>query len=196
MAISLQADSTLPQGYILVDGQRVASVSTTGGLSATLAANTVTTSSLVSGSVTTEKIAPGAVITAAIASGAVTAAKMAGGQTGDAPVYGCRAWVNFDGSRDSTGALSTSNTNRFLRASGNVTSVLRNAAGSYTITFATAMPDVNYAAVITSGGTAGSVSAVTIDEQFARTTGTITVANMTTSFGGFDCAQMSVAIFR
>ena len=56
MAISLQADATLPQGYILVDGQRVASFSTTGGLSATLAANTVTTSSLVSGSVTTEKI--------------------------------------------------------------------------------------------------------------------------------------------
>ena len=61
MAISLQADSTLPQGYILVDGQRVASVSTTGGLSATLAANTVTTSSLVSGSVTTEKIALSAI---------------------------------------------------------------------------------------------------------------------------------------
>ena len=44
MAISLQADSTLPQGYILVDGQRVASVSTTGGLSAnTIATNTITT---------------------------------------------------------------------------------------------------------------------------------------------------------
>lgn len=97
MAISLQADSTLPQGYILVDGQRVASVSTTGGLSATLAPNTVTTSSLVSGSVTTEKIAPGAVVTADLADGAVTAAKMAGGQTGSAPVYGCRAWVNFNG---------------------------------------------------------------------------------------------------
>ena len=42
MAISLQSDPTLPQGYILVDGQRVASVSTTGGLSA----NSINTATL------------------------------------------------------------------------------------------------------------------------------------------------------
>ena len=78
MAISLQADSTLPQGYILVDGQRAATISTT-GLSATLAANTVTTSALVSGAVTTEKIAPGAVVTADLADGAVTTEKIAPG---------------------------------------------------------------------------------------------------------------------
>jgi len=34
MPISLQSDAVLPQGHILVDGQRVASFSTTGGLSA------------------------------------------------------------------------------------------------------------------------------------------------------------------
>jgi hypothetical protein len=60
MAISLQADSTLPQGYILVDGQRAATISTT-GLSATLADGLVTTSALASGAVTTEKIAGGSV---------------------------------------------------------------------------------------------------------------------------------------
>ena len=70
MSVSLQADSTLPQGYILVDGQRAATISTT-GLSATLAANTVTTSALVSGSVTTEKIAPGAITAEKVANGAV-----------------------------------------------------------------------------------------------------------------------------
>lgn len=36
MPISLQSDAILPQGHILVDGQKVASFSTTGGLSATL----------------------------------------------------------------------------------------------------------------------------------------------------------------
>jgi hypothetical protein len=40
MAISLQADSTLPQGYILVDGQKAATVSTT-GLSATSILGTI-----------------------------------------------------------------------------------------------------------------------------------------------------------
>lgn len=64
-----------------------------------------------------------------------------------APVYGCRAWVNFDGTRDTTGAVSTANTNRLIRASGNVASVLRNSTGNYTITFTTAMPDVNYSVV-------------------------------------------------
>jgi hypothetical protein len=64
--------------------------------------------------------------------------------TGSAPVYACRAWVNFDGTRDTTGATSTANTNRFIRASGNVTSVLRNAVGDYTVTFTTAMSDANY----------------------------------------------------
>jgi hypothetical protein len=64
--------------------------------------------------------------------------------SGDAPIYGCRAWVNFDGTKDTTGAASTSNTNRLIRASGNVTSVLRNGLGDYTITFTTAMPDADY----------------------------------------------------
>jgi len=57
MAISLQADGSLPRGYISIDNQRVASFSTTGGLSATLAPNTVTTQSLNDVSVTSSKLA-------------------------------------------------------------------------------------------------------------------------------------------
>jgi hypothetical protein len=64
--------------------------------------------------------------------------------TGDAPLFACRAWVNFDGTKDTTGAVSTANTNRLIHASGNVTSVLRNGLGDYTVTFTTAMPDGNY----------------------------------------------------
>jgi hypothetical protein len=54
-----------------------------------------------------------------------------------APVYGCRAWVNFNG----TGAIGT---NQTIRASGNVASVYKNGTGDYTITFETPMPDANY----------------------------------------------------
>lgn len=122
MSVSLQADSTLPQGYILVDGQRVASVSTTGGLSAALAANTVTTSSLVSGSVTTEKIAPGA----------VTAAKMAGGQSGDAPVYGCRAWVNFSGEFIDNSPVTAPSTSSFSVTAGNDFGFYNDSGAPYT----------------------------------------------------------------
>ena len=73
-----------------------------------------------------------------IANAAVTAAKLSGAQSGSAPVYGVRAWVNFDGT-GSTG------TNMTIRASGNVSSVYKNGTGDYTITFTTAMPDANYA---------------------------------------------------
>ena len=76
------------------------------------------------------------------------------GTTGSAPSYACRAWVNFDGTRDTTGATSTANTNRLIRSSGNVASVLRNGTGDYTITFTTAMSNANYSVSGTS--TAGN----------------------------------------
>lgn len=57
--------------------------------------------------------------------------------SGEAPLFGCRAWANFNGT---TGAV---------RASGNVTSVTKNATGDYTVNFDTAMPDANYAVSVT-----------------------------------------------
>ena len=66
-----------------------------------------------------------------------------------APAYGCRAWVNFDG----TGV---SNTNQTIRASGNVASVYKTSTGNYQVNFATAMPDANYTvSVMSSGGGSG-----------------------------------------
>ena len=50
-----------------------------------------------------------------------------------ATAFGCRAWVNFNG----TGTPS-------IRASGNVSSVTKNGTGDYRVNFATAMPDTNY----------------------------------------------------
>jgi len=54
-----------------------------------------------------------------------------------ATAYGCRAWVNFNG----TGTVA-------IRASGNVTSITDNGTGDYTVNFTTAMPDANYAVTI------------------------------------------------
>jgi hypothetical protein len=90
------------------------------------------------------------IVTADIADANITAAKLSGAQTGSAPIYGCRAWVNFDGTRNEadTGA-STNGANVKIRASGNVTSVLKNATGDYTVTFTTAMVDANYCPVAT-----------------------------------------------
>jgi hypothetical protein len=56
--------------------------------------------------------------------------------SGTAPLYMCRAWVNFNG----TGTVA-------IRASGNVSSITDNGVGDYTINFTTAMSDANYTVV-------------------------------------------------
>jgi hypothetical protein len=56
-----------------------------------------------SAAIALSKIATGAlpaaitVTTANLVDASVTAAKLSGAQTGSAPIFGCRAWVNFDG---------------------------------------------------------------------------------------------------
>lgn len=61
-----------------------------------------------------------------------------------ATAYGCRAWVNFNG----TGTVA-------IRASGNVSSITDNSTGNFTVNFSTALPDANYSAVLTLGETTG-----------------------------------------
>jgi hypothetical protein len=68
-----------------------------------------------------------------------------------ATAYGCRAWVNFNG----TGTPA-------IRASGNVTSITDNGTGDYTVNFTTAMPNANYSisgmtACLTGTGSPGYV---------------------------------------
>ena len=57
------------------------------------------------------------------------------GYGSSAVAYGCRAWVNFNG----TGTVA-------IRASGNVSSITDNGTGDYTVNFTTAMVDANYSA--------------------------------------------------
>lgn len=89
--------------------------------------------------------------------------------SGTAPIYGVRAWVNFDASRDASGATNASNTNRFIRSSGNVTSVLKTGTGKFTVTFTAAMPNTNYV-VTSSAGLAGSPRFACADRTTATTT--------------------------
>jgi hypothetical protein len=56
--------------------------------------------------------------------------------SGSAPIYACRAWVNFNG----TDTVA-------IRASGNVSSITDYGPGNYGVNFTTAMQDANYVAV-------------------------------------------------
>jgi len=108
--------------------------------------------------------------------------KTATNATGSAPVYACRAWVNFDG----TGTVT-------IRESGNVSSITDNGTGDYTVNFATAMPDANYSGVGTSNTLPSGISAQsTFLGNFSTTSAKIiTVGN---SFQ--NNTIVSAAIFR
>ena len=119
--------------------------------------------------------------------------KTATNASGSAPVYACRAWVNFNG----TGTVA-------IRASGNVSSITDNGVGDYTVNFATAMSDGNYSVSgcgqldqtttdATTGlwgiyrGSAANISTTSV-RLSARNTGAVTGLN--------DLAVVTFAAFR
>ena len=108
--------------------------------------------------------------------------------SGSAPVYACRAFVNFNG----TGTVA-------IRAAGNVTSITDNATGDYTVNFSTAMPDINYAPVgsqtSTSGGTTVSFNMNTAGTIVSPTTSAFRFITNTT-IGVADSQYVNVAVFR
>jgi hypothetical protein len=90
-----------------------------------------------------------------------------------ATAYGCRAWVNFKGTDVVT-----------IRASGNVSSITDNGTGDYTVNFATAMPDINYAAFASSDSNPVNVAQLA-SVNYKGTGGYATVAPTTTAFRFF-----------
>lgn len=169
-SLTLENDSSLAQGYLKVNGSTAATL-TTSGITANLTGN--------------------------VTGNADTATKLST-TTGSAPAYACRAWVNFDGTRDTTGAVSTANTNRLIRASGNVTSVLRNATGDYTITFTTPMSDANYAV---SGNcialtNSGSIGCLSIKYATTLSSSSLTIVTKNDAGASVDAEITTIAIFR
>ena len=98
-----------------------------------------------------------------------------------ATAYGCRAWVNFNG----TGTVA-------IRASGNVSSITDTGTGRYTVNFTTAMPDANYAVTSLSDGD----GYVQINNGVAYSTTAIAIGANNMSNAGTDRAYVSVAVFR
>jgi hypothetical protein len=181
MPISIEADPSLAQGYIKVNGTTAATVTSTG----------LTTASLQNAAVTNDKLS------LAANAGEI---KKALNADNSPPIYACRAWVTFNGGRNEadTGA-STNGANVRIRASGNVASVLKNATGDYTITFSTAMPDANYSASVTAGrvvaGGVGTARFPDSTDPFTTTTARVEVTRFD-GVGLVDAAFVSVQIFR
>jgi hypothetical protein len=116
-----------------------------------------------------------------------------------APAYGCRAWVNFDGTTN-TGGFCT------IRASGNVTSITDNGTGDYTVNFTTAMPDANYSVAASSSIAADGTFTVPVTQTKsvggnAIVAPTTSAVRLTTqgnggSAGARDAEYVNVSIHR
>jgi hypothetical protein len=107
-------------------------------------------------------------------------------------VYTAKAWVNFNG----TGTVA-------IRGSGNVTNITDNGTGLYTVNFTTALPDANYAGVVTAS-TKGSTDSYAMTSQTGSSTTTYgahstTELGVNTASGGgvlIDPETVQVAVFR
>ena len=149
----------------------------------------LTSADITDGIITSAKIANDAVVTGKIADGTIASADLASNAvdtqalslfnaTGSAPVYACRAWVNFDG----TGTPA-------IREDGNVSSITDNGTGQYTVNFATAMPDTNFCHV---SGCQSEVSrSLTVSSS-----GSCNVNTEDDFFNNEDSASVFVAVFR
>lgn len=117
--------------------------------------------------------------------------------SGTAPIYMCRAWVNFNG---------TTATPSTIRGSGNISSVTKVGTGNYTVNFATAMPDVNFQASGTSRGNGdgarGGGGMTYLPNGTAPTTGTVSLNTgygsgaTVAGSGAIDFDYVYVAVFR
>jgi len=107
--------------------------------------------------------------------------------TGAAPMFACRAWVNFNG----TGTVA-------IRASGNVSSITDNGIGDYTVNFTTAMQDVNYAVLGTGSDASGTASIVykRRPDLTPNLVGSCRVTAANPGVGPMDPVQMNLAFFR
>ncbi len=107
--------------------------------------------------------------------------------SGSAPIYACRAWVNFNGGGTVT-----------IRGSGNVTSITDNGVGDYTVNFTTAMADRNYSVVGTSyqNVVTGYSFSVGISQTTAPTASAVRVLVINSQGTATDVAEVNIAIFR
>ena len=115
----------------------------------------------------------------------VSTFKTALNASGSAPVYACRAWVNFN----AQGTVA-------IRASGNVSSITDNGVGDYTVNFTTAMEDANYG-MASCGGDNGGGTWAYVSERIA-TARTVSLVRIFTGQNNvpLDIANNNIAVFR
>lgn len=100
-----------------------------------------------------------------------------------------RAWVNFNG---------ISGASPVIRASFNISSVTRTAAGYYTVVMTNAMPDANYATVFGTAfdGTYGGFLIYQNKVGVTKTASTFYITTFNTGGTTLDSNEVDVSVFR
>jgi len=101
--------------------------------------------------------------------------------SGSAPVYACRAWVQYNAASAIVG-------------SGNVSSITDNATGNNTVNFATNMPDANYA-VVTAAQEVNTNSNIISAGFDSLSTSSVQIFTASNSGGGLDVINC-IGVFR
>jgi hypothetical protein len=194
-------------------------VATSGITSNEIGVNAVTTNAIIDGAITNAKIVASAgislsklasealptgitvatanlvdanVTTAKIADAAVTAPKLSGAQTGSAPVYGVRAWANFDAksNTDAAGTFSRSGTTVTITVTGHGLIVGNLIFIDFTVGTGTVAPDGMYEVAtvtdantftVTSAASATGTGVATLKRKTIRASGNISCISAATS---------------
>lgn len=202
-------DDAIDGSTLIVTGTGKLKVRTNGITATEMGSNAVTTSSILDGAITNDKISATAAIalsklavgalpagitiatanivdanvtTAKIADAAVTAPKLSGAQTGTAPVYGVRAWANFNATTnaDVSGTFSRSGTTVTITVTGHGLLAGNLVFVDYTAGTGTVAPDGLY---VVASVTDANVFTVT-SAASASGTGTATLKRKTINASG------------
>ena len=108
--------------------------------------------------------------------------------SGSAPSYAARAWVSFNG----TGTVA-------IRGSANVSSISDNGTGDYTVNFAVAMANANYATVFGGYNATNAYNVIQVNSATAPTASIVRIASLTQQSGvptATDVAYVNVIVMR
>jgi hypothetical protein len=184
--VALSANTIYPSSTNTID---FTYVNSTRNLQAIVKTNSIQDTHLQSNSVTTNKIVDGSVNRSKLEGSILPAL--------------AKAWVNFDG----TGATGA---NQTIRANYNVSSVVKNGVGDYTINFSTPLSSANYAICGTSSHTTSNATntgfgtSVSIHPTVTPTTNSVRIWNVSLTKAVFvtdivtaaDSSLISVQIFH
>ena len=197
-SVTLDVPSTASTFTVTVPASSATLATTNGGNTIEFGAGSASAPSITTSGDTNTGIAFPAADTVAVATGGTERMRIDSsgnllfnsGYGSVATAYGCRAWVNFNG----TGTVA-------IRASGNVSSVADNGTGNYTVNFTNAMPDANYCAVAHNKilDVVSRMGLTTVDNRHAGWAQINTFRgadSLNTSIVAFDPSVVELAVFR